>query len=45
MNKKYEELRIELLWLEFDVLTASPGDNDAPFDGEDDEEQDWGQYY
>ena len=42
--KKYETPEIELLWLEYDVLTAS-GDNDVPFDGEEDEEQDWGQYY
>ena len=43
MKKKYESPEFDIYRIEYDVLTAS--DNDAPFDGEDDEEQDWGQYY
>ena len=44
MNKKYKNPEIELLCVDFDILTTS--DNDVPFGGEDnDDEQNWGQYY
>lgn len=43
MMKKYESPEIDIILMNYDVLTTS--DNDAPFDGDDDETQDWGQYY
>ncbi len=44
MNRKYENPEIDFLWLKDDLLTMS-GDNDSPFDGAGDDEQNWGQYY
>ena len=43
MMKKYESPEIDIILMNYDVLTTS--DNDTPFDGDDDETQDWGQYY
>lgn len=43
MNKKYETPKIDPLWLRDDVLTTS--DNDFSFGGEDNDDQNWGQYY
>ena len=49
MNKKYESLEIELLWVALDdILTSSltSPDNDVPFGNENnDDEHNWGQYY
>ena len=42
MKKKYESPELDIIKIGYDILTAS--DNDAPFDGEDDD-LDWGQYY
>ena len=43
MMKKYESPEIDIHLINYDILTTS--DNDTPFDSEDDETQDWGQYY
>ena len=44
MNKKYESPEMELHWFVLDILTTS--DNDVSFGGGDDnDEQNWGQYY
>ncbi len=43
MKKYYESPELDIFKINYDVLTAS--DNDAPFDGNDDEADDWGQYY
>ena len=45
MTNKYESPELDIVWMDYDVLTAS--DNDVPFPDNDvdDEDQDWGQYY
>lgn len=43
MMKKYESPEIDIHLINYDILTTS--DNDTPFDSEDDETEDWGQYY
>lgn len=42
MMDKYEAPELEIVLIDYDVLTAS--DNDASF-SDDDEYGDWGQYY
>ena len=44
MNKKYERPEADVLWFRLDILTLS-GDNDAPFGGENSDDQNWSQYY
>ena len=44
MIKNYESPELEVVLLDYDVLTSS--DNDAPFPGsEDGDLSNWGQYY